>query len=46
MEYGYREINSQIKAIHDAGITEFILWDPKFNYPSGNYDGNMSVQTD
>ena len=44
--YGYREINSQIKAIHDVGIYEFILWDPKFSYPKGNYDGNMSVQTD
>ncbi len=46
IEYGYREINSQIKAIHDTGVKEFILWDPKFNYPAGNYDGNMSVQTD
>ena len=46
IEYGYREINSQIKAIHDVGIYEFILWDPKFSYPKGNYDGNMSVQTD
>ena len=46
IEYGYREINSQIKAIHDVGIKEFILWDPKFSYPQGKYDGNMSVQTD
>ena len=46
IEYGYREINSQIKAIHDVGIYEFILWDPKFSYPTGNYDGNMSVPTD
>ena len=46
IEYGYREINSQIKAIHDLGITEFILWDPSCKYPSGSYDGNMSVETD
>ena len=46
IEYGYREINSQIKAIHDLGIKEFILWDPSCKYPSGEYDGNMSVETD
>ena len=46
IEYGYREINSQIKAIHDLGITEFILWDPACKYPSGTYDGNMAVETD
>lgn len=46
IEYGYREINSQIKAIHDLGIKEFILWDPSCKYPSGSYDGNMSVETD
>lgn len=46
MQYGYREINAQIKACRDLGINEFVLWDPTFNYPKGNYDGNMSVQTD
>ena len=46
MEYGYREINSQIKAIHDLGIQEYILWDPSCRYPSGSYDGDMSVETD
>ena len=46
IEYGYREINSQIKAIQDLGITEFILWDPSCKYPQGSYDGDMSVETD
>jgi hypothetical protein len=46
IEYGYREINSQIKAIHDLGIQEYILWDPSCRYPSGSYDGDMSVETD
>lgn len=46
IEYGYREINSQIKAIHDLGIKEYILWDPSCKYPSGTYDGDMSVETD
>jgi len=46
IEYGYYEINSQIKAIHDLGITEFVLWDPSCRYPSGTYDGDMSVETD
>lgn len=46
IEYGYREINSQIKAIQDLGITEFILWDPSCKYPQGEYDGDMSVETD
>lgn len=46
IDYGYREINSQIKAVQDLGITEFVLWDPSCQYPSGTYDGNMSVETD
>lgn len=46
INYGYREINSQIKAVHDLGITEFVLWDPSCKYPAGTYDGNMSVETD
>ena len=46
IEYGYREINSQIKAIQDLGITEFIIWDPSCKYPQGEYDGDMSVETD
>ena len=46
IEYGYREINSQIKAIHDLGIKEYILWDPSCKYPAGSYDGDMSVETD
>ena len=46
MQYGYNEINAQIKACHDLGITEFILWDPSVNYPAGKYDGNMAVETD
>ncbi len=43
IEYGYDEINAQIKALHDLGITEYILWDPKVQYPEGTYDGNMAV---
>lgn len=46
IHYGYNEINAQIKACHDLGITEFILWDPSVNYPAGKYDGNMAVDTD
>ena len=46
IHYGYDEINAQIKACHDLGITEFILWDPSVNYPAGKYDGNMLVDTD
>ena len=40
MTYGYNEINAQIKAIQDAGYTEWILWNPSANYPEGNYGGN------
>ena len=43
IEYGYDEINAQIKALHDLGIQEYILWDPKVKYPEGPYDGNMAV---
>ena len=40
MTYGYNEINAQIKALQDAGLTEWILWNPSANYPEGNYGGN------
>ena len=39
-------MNAQIKAIHDLGLNEFILWDPACKYPDGNYDGYMAVETD
>ncbi len=37
--YGYTEINAQIKAVHDAGYKEWILWNPSAKYPTGTYDG-------
>ncbi|MCR4689546.1 MAG: putative glycoside hydrolase [Saccharofermentans sp.] len=46
MEYDYDAINAQIKALHDLGIEEYILWDPACKYPDGTYDGDMSVVTD
>ena len=46
MEYDYTAMNAQIKAIHDLGLNEFILWDPACKYPDGNYDGYMAVETD
>jgi hypothetical protein len=39
MTYGYAEINAQIKAVHDAGYKEWILWNPSAKYPDGVYDG-------
>ncbi|MCQ2482019.1 MAG: putative glycoside hydrolase [Clostridia bacterium] len=41
MNYDYNAINEQIKAIQDQGLTEFILWNPSGEYPSGNYGGNQ-----
>ena len=38
--YTYTDINAQIKALQDAGYTEWILWNPSANYPEGNYGGN------
>ena len=40
MTYDYNAINSQIRAIQDSGLTEFILWNAGGSYPSGNYGGN------
>ena len=42
MEYGYNQINSQINAVKESGIDEFIIWDPGFDYPSGTYSGKIS----
>lgn len=37
--YGYEQINAQIKAVHDAGYKEWVLWNPSAKYPDGVYDG-------
>jgi len=37
--YGYEQINAQIKAVHDTGYDEWILWNPSATYPAGAYDG-------
>ena len=39
ISYGYEQINAQIKAVHDAGYTEWVLWNPSAKYPTGVYDG-------
>ncbi len=39
INYGYDQINEQIKAIKDAGYSEWILWNPGGKYPEGKYDG-------
>jgi len=40
LDYGYEQINAQIKAIQDAGLDEYILWNASASYPQGNYGGN------
>ena len=40
MVYDYEAINDQIRAIQDAGLDEFILWNIMGEYPDGNYSGN------
>lgn len=40
IDYGYTEINDQIRAIEDCGLDEWILWNPSGQYPSGSYSGN------
>ncbi|MDP4181050.1 MAG: putative glycoside hydrolase [Bacillota bacterium] len=32
-KYGTEQVKQQIKAVYDAGYTEWILWDPANNYP-------------
>ena len=39
INYGYNEINQQIKALQDVGYNEWILWNPAAIYPEGKYDG-------
>ena len=41
MEYDYTAINDQIRAIQDAGLEEYILWNAAGEYPAGNYRGNQ-----
>lgn len=40
MSYDYNAINDQIRAIEDAGLNEFILWNVLGEYPDGSYGGN------
>lgn len=40
MDYDYTAINDQIRAIQDAGLEEYILWNAVAIYPTGNYGGN------
>ena len=40
MDYDYNAINDQIRAIQDAGLSEYILWNAGGVYPAGNYGGN------
>ena len=37
--YGYPQINAQIRAVYDAGFSEWILWNADASYPTGSYDG-------
>lgn len=34
-EYGPQQINEQIKALKDSGVTEYLLWNPGSTYPRG-----------
>ncbi len=40
MVYDYEAINDQIRALQDAGLNEWILWNAEAVYPEGNYGGN------
>lgn len=40
ISYGYDEINAEIAACQDAGVAEFVLWDPDYSYEEGLYGGN------
>ncbi|OXM15121.1 GTP-binding protein [Paenibacillus herberti] len=33
MEYGEREVREQIRAAHQAGVEEYLLWSPRCVYP-------------
>lgn len=38
IEYGPDEINAQIRAIRDAGYSEWICWNPRAQYPKAAFD--------
>lgn len=35
--YGREQIQAQIKAVHDAGLREWIFWNPSNHYDAGKY---------
>ncbi|HOJ12040.1 MAG TPA: putative glycoside hydrolase [Clostridiales bacterium] len=40
--YGAKQIREQIKAVYDAGFTEWIIWDPSNKYPADAFDGKVN----
>lgn len=40
LNYGHEEINAQIRALEDAGYSEYVLWNANNEYPEGTYHGN------
>ena len=36
--YGAKQIREQIQAVYDAGLTEWIIWDPSCNYPDDAFE--------
>ncbi len=37
-KYGRKELMAQIKAVYDAGLTEWIFWNPSNNYDRSKYN--------
>jgi len=36
--YGAKQIREQIQAVYDAGLTEWIIWDPSCQYPDDAFE--------
>jgi hypothetical protein len=45
VEYGKREVRAQIDAAHEAGIDEFLLWDPRVTYTETALKPNAALPT-
>lgn len=45
VEYGPAEVRAQIDATHDAGIDEWLLWDPAVTYTTAALDSKAKLPT-
>ncbi len=45
VEYGRSEVKAQIEAARDAGVDEWLLWDPRVTYTADALEANATLPT-